>query len=387
MASASVVIVGAGVIGASVAYHLAARGWRNVLVLDRAGAAGRGSTGAATGGFRAQFGTAIHVRLSLLSRDKLRTFASEVGVDPGYRPTGYLWLACTEAEMAALRAALRVQHAEGLSEAVEVSPAEAGRLNAALRLDRVIGGAFCPTDGFVSPMRLLEGYLAAARRLGARVECDVEVVGFARGGRGRIETVRTSRGEIGVEGVVNAAGAWAAALAGLAGVDLPVAPLRRQVAVTVPCDALPESMPMTIFAGDGFHFRQRDGRVLLLQPSPGVPGRPFDTRLEPEWVESVAALARRRVPALERVPIDIRACWAGLYEMTPDRHALLGPAPGCPNLFLACGSSGHGVMHAPALGHLLAEIMSEGAASTLDAAALRPSRFAEGAPNPSSDLL
>jgi sarcosine oxidase subunit beta len=144
---------------------------------------------------------------------------------------------------------------------------------------------------------------------------------------------------------------------------------------------------MTIFVDDGFHLRVREGRVLLLWPTPGAPGRPFDASVEPGWIDAVAAKARARVPLLREVAIDRERSWAGLYEMSPDKHALLGAAPDCPNLYLINGSSGHGVMHAPALGQLLAEIILDGAASTLDVAPLRPSRFAEGEPNAVSELL
>ena len=142
-------------------------------------------------------------------------------------------------------------------------------------------------------------------------------------------------------------------------------PLRRQVAATVATDVLPASMPMTIFTGDGFHFRVRDGRVLLLWPTPGVAGAPFEMPVDPGMGgggdSQGARDACRRSP---RVPVDRAASWAGLYEMSPDKHAILGAAPDCPNLYLINGSSGHGVMHAPALGHLLAEIILDGRAST-----------------------
>jgi sarcosine oxidase, subunit beta len=387
MSGASVAVVGGGVIGASVAYHLAVRGARDVVVLDRGAAPGEGSTGRATGGFRAQFGSAINVRLSLLAREKLLRFSQEIGADPGYLAAGYLWLAGSEAELADLRAGRALQRAEGLHEAAEVDPEEIVRLNPALRLEGVIGGTFCPTDGFIQPRRILDGYLAAARRCGVRIEWQTEVRGFDQRGDGRIVAVETSHGTIGVDAVVNAAGAWAAPLARMAGVDLPVSPLRRQVAITTPCELLPAMMPMTIFAWDGFHLRVRDGRVLLLQPTPGVPGRPFDIRVDPEWIDAVTETAQRRVPVLRGATIDRPGCWAGLYEVSLDKHAILGAAPACGNLFLVNGSSGHGVMHAPALGQLLAEIICDGTASTLDVTALRPSRFDEGAPNPVSGLL
>jgi sarcosine oxidase subunit beta len=386
MKPASVAIVGAGVIGASVAYHLATRGWRDVVLLDRSDRPGEGSTGKATGGFRAQYATPINVRLSLLARDKLRCFESETGVDPGYLPAGYLWLATNASELATLREGLSVQRAEGLAEAVDVDLAAISELNPALSLDEVIGGTFCPSDGFLRPLQLLEGYLAGARRLGVRVEWGVEVTGLDRNSDGRIRVVHTSRGPIVIGTVVNAAGAWAAAVAAWAGVELPVVPLRRQVAVTEPCDLLPDAMPMSIFADDGFHLRVRDGRVMLLWPTPGIPGRSFDTTVDLEWIEAVVAKAHRRVPVLKRTAIDRSGCWAGLYEVSPDKHAILGAAPGCENLFLANGSSGHGVMHAPALGQLLAEVMS-GAPTSIDVAPLRPTRFAEGAANPVSGLL
>lgn len=387
MTTASVAVIGGGVIGASTAYHLAVRGWRDVVILDRGAAPGLGSTGRATGGFRAQYGTGINVRLSLLAREKLRRFAAETGVDPGYAGCGYLWIAGDEPELDELRGGQRVQHAEGLHEAVELSADDVLELNPALAPDGIAGGVYCPTDGFIRPLSILEGYLAAGARLGVRAEWDTAVTGFSLRKDGSIAAVLTARGPVGVAAVVNAAGPWAGGVAAWAGVELPVTPLRRQAAATAPCDLLPESMPMTIYAGDGFHLRVRDGRVLLLRPTPGVEGRPFDDSVEPAWLREVTATAQRRVPVLRRTAVEPEACWAGLYEMSPDKHAILGPAPGCDNLFLVNGSSGHGVMHAPALGQLLAEIMSDGAATSLDVTPLRPSRFAEGAPNPASGLL
>jgi sarcosine oxidase subunit beta len=202
-----------------------------------------------------------------------------------------------------------------------------------------------------------------------------------------VTAVRTGAERIPCGTVVNALGAWAAELMRGTGYALPVTPLRRRVAPTVPTDVLPATVPMTIFASDGFHFRVRDGRVLLLWPTPGVPGRPFDDSVDDQWVDAVVARAHARVPVLRTVPVDRANCWGGLYEVSPDKHAILGPTPGVPNLFLINGSSGHGVMHAPALGQLLSEMICDGRASALDATPLRPERFAEGALNPVSELL
>ena len=387
MTPPEVVILGAGIMGASTAFHLARHGVRGIVLLDRGAGPGAGSTARATGGFRAQYATDINVRLSLLSRAKLATFEDETGVDPGYAPHGYLWLAETAEQLDALADARRVQHTAGLAEAVAVTPDDVRRLNPAVSMERILGGAWCPTDGFIRPLDLLAGYLAGAERLGAQVRWGVEVRGLELGDGHRVIAVRTGTERIPCGSVVNALGAWAAEPMRGTEFALPVTPLRRQVAPTVPTRVLPPTMPMTIFVGDGFHLRVREGRVLLLWPSPGAPGRPFDDSVEAEWVEAVVAKTHARIPLLRSVQVDRAACWGGLYEISPDRHAILGATPGVPNVFLVNGSSGHGIMHAPALGQLLSEIICDGRASALDVAPLRPERFAEGALNPVSELL
>ncbi|MGE5925763.1 MAG: NAD(P)/FAD-dependent oxidoreductase, partial [Gemmatimonadota bacterium] len=163
-----VVIIGGGVVGASAAWHLAGQGWRDIVIVDRAAGPGEGSTGRATGGYRAQYGTEINVRLSLLTREKLRRFPEEVGADPGYAPVGYLWIAATEWELAELRRGLPVQHAAGLTESREVDASEILRLNPALAPEGIVGGTWCPTDGYIRPLAILAGYLADARRRGVR---------------------------------------------------------------------------------------------------------------------------------------------------------------------------------------------------------------------------
>ena len=387
MRTAGVVIIGGGVIGASVAYHLAARGVGDVLVLERGARPGEGSTGRATGGFRAQFRTEVNVRLSLLSRGKLLRFREETGVEHDFRQYGYLFVARDDAELGALVSAQAVQHACGLTEARAVSAAEVARLNPALCAEGVAGGVYCPTDGFVRPLEIMRGYAEAAARLGARFEYGVSVEGFGACAGGRVGAVLTSAGEVSAGAVVNAAGAWAASVGRMAGVEIPVTPLRRQVAVTHATRLLPEEMPMTVF-GDGFHLRVRDGRVLLLWPDePRAGADPFDTSVAEEWLANIVSKARACVPCLGGADLDRAACWTGLYEMSPDRHALLGLAPGFENFYLANGSSGHGVMHAPALGQLLAEHILDGRAHTIDTRPLRPSRFAEGEPNAEPDLL
>ena len=387
MKRAAVAVVGGGVIGASIAYHLAKRGVRDVLVLDRGHDPGEGSTGKATGGFRGQFATSVNVRLSLLAREKLLRFRDEVGVDPGYVQAGYLFMASSGRVLTALRSALAVQNEAGLTESREVSPQEIAPLNPAVSLEGVIGGTWCPTDGFIVPMDILRGYLTASTRLGVEFEWGVEVNEVLTEKDGSARGLSTSIGEVSAEAVVNAAGAWAGMLACGTHSPLSVTALKRQVAVTEPTEILPPTMPMTIFLDTGFHLRVRNGRVTLVGPLPEAKDNLLETGVDDEWLASTHAEALQRVPALGDVRIDRGACYAGYYEMSPDKHAIIGPAPWCDNLFLANGSSGHGVMHAPAIGQLLAEILCDGVASSLDVSALRPTRFSERALNVPTDLL
>ena len=384
---AAVAVVGGGVIGASIAYHLAKRGVRDVLVLDRGREPGEGSTGKATGGFRAQFATAVNVRMSLLAREKLRAFADEIGVDPGYVQAGYLWIASTATAMETLRAALAVQNSAGLTEARAIDAEEIGMLNPAVDLKAVLGGVWCPADGFISPMQILNGYIGAATRLGAKFEWDVDVTEILLDTKRNSRQLSTSRGSVSVDAVVNAAGAWAGMLPCGDHRELAVTPLKRHVAVSETTDLLPAAMPMTIFVETGFHLRVKNGRVMLLRPTPEASDNSLESGVDDEWIDTVLAEAVQRVPALAGLRLDRHACYAGYYEMSPDRHAILGPAPWCDNLFLANGSSGHGVMHAPAIGQLLAEFICDGVASSLDVSALRPTRFSERAPNVSTELL
>jgi sarcosine oxidase subunit beta len=376
----SVVIVGAGVIGSSIAYHLASRGVGGVVVIDRGSKPGTGSTPLATGGFRAQFTNPADIALSLLSRGKLIRFEEEIGVDSGYRPYGYLFIARSEQAMSQLRAANELQHTCGLPEARLIDAAQVRAINPAIEDETIAGGTFCPTDGFIRAMKILGGYTAAGQRYGVRFDLGVTVHGMCIEGD-RVVAMETSRGEIPGDVFVNAAGAWAATL----GIDLPVSPLCRQVAATVETDMLDETMPMTVWADDGFHFRVRDRRVLLLWPDSPPSG--FDATFDgASWLPRVLAFAHARVPCLRDIPIDREQCWAGLYEMSPDHHAILGRAPALTNLYLANGSSGHGVMHAPAIGQVIAELILDGKTS-IDIHSLRPSRFAEGAGIEAASLL
>lgn len=374
-------------IGASVAWHLQQRGARDVLIVDASSGPGEGSTGRATGGFRAQFANTINVQLSLLSRAKLHRFADDTGTDAGFCSVGYLFLLDESAALDAFRDARAIQHAAGLTEATELTLSEAQRINPLVEMDGVIGAAWCPTDATIRPMQILRGYLDAARRGGVRVQWNAAVQGMTRNADGRITHVTVDGERIAVEMVVNAAGAWAAPIAAMAGFDLPVRPTRRQIACTEPLTTLDDSFPMTIWARDAFHLRVRDGRALLNWPVDTPRDDPFALDVDQPLVDAVWAVAQQRVPSLRASALDPAAHWVGLYEMSPDKTVILGRAPGCANMLLVNGSSGHGVMHSPILGQLVAELICDGAAQSLDVRPLRPERFAEGDALPLSGML
>jgi sarcosine oxidase subunit beta len=372
-----VLIIGGGVIGASIAFHLSAKGIKNILVIEKGSGYGGGSTSKATGGFRAQFGSEINVKLSLLSRRKLLEFEDEHGQSPGFLQYGYLFLAQNENELAKLKAANEMQVTCGLTEAEILTAGEILKLNPHINADMITGGSFCSTDGFISPMQILNGYINSAKRNGVVFQNDTEVTGFEVV-NGRIQSVNTAKGNINPGNAVNAAGAWAGILAGFAGLELPVKPLKRQVALISEKNILPLNLPMTIWIDNSFHFRIRDRQLILLMPEEPENIMPFNCDVESSWLKKVKAIATDRIPAMRNCSIDLAGSWAGSYEMSPDEHLIIGKAPGIENFYLANGSSGHGVMHSPAIGQLLAEIITDGSASALNINELRPERFAEG---------
>ena len=381
-----VAIIGSGVVGASIGWHLAKAGVRDVVILDRASGPGAGSTGRATGGYRAQFATPVNIQMSLKAREKLLRFQEDTGVDPQYEQVGYLWLAFDEQQRNVLRRGLDIQHREGLVEAYEVDADDVAAINPFIEAEEMTGGAFCPTDGYIRPLEILRGYLESGERNGVQVRWSSDVIGLELDENDAVKAVQLADEHIDVDVVVNAAGPWARAIADMAGIDLPVMPLRRQAAFTEPTEEIPPTMPMSIFMDDGFHVRARDGRALICWPNPEPFGEPANLEAEDSWIAKVTRMAHRRVPVLRDVPVDRAKCYAGLYEMSPDDHAILGAHPDCANMYFANGSSGHGVMHSPAIGEIIADMIT-GKRPEIDVSILRPSRFEEGKAIEALELL
>ncbi len=373
--TAEVVIVGGGIVGSSIAYHLTASGCPDVLVLERETSQGKGSTGKSMGGVRAQFATPVNVKMSLYSIPFYSTFEERLGYPCAYRAQGYLFCATNEHHMSVLRANHTLQRATGLTNAELITAEEIRRHFPLVRSDDIVGGSFCPTDGFVDPYSAMGGFMTWAAQHGAILWKGADVSGIrAKAGSFEIET---TKGTISTRTVVNCAGAWSASVARMVGVDLPVEPLRRMLVPTEPFDEFPHTGPMIVDMSTGFHFRPEGRGFLLAWNDPEeTPG--FKTDFDPAFVEKILTRAADRVPVFENVAVNPKRAWAGLYEMTPDHHPVLGTAPGVPGFFLANGFSGHGVMHAPATGRILADLILTGKTDLIDASLLDLSRFTEG---------
>jgi sarcosine oxidase subunit beta len=257
-----------------------------------------------------------------------------------------------------------------------LNPDDVMKLAPQLRSDDILGGSFCPTDGFVDPYSVMNGFMASAIDRGAQLLRDTEVTGIEVDTQG-VSGVRTAQGFIASRTVVNAAGAWAGQVAKLAGVDLPVEPLRRMLVPTEPFDKVSHQSPMVVDMSTGFHYRPEGLGLLLAWNDPDeTPG--FKTNFDPAFIEKILTRGVSRLPCLEEAEVNPRRAWAGLYEVTPDHHPVLGAVAQLPGFFLANGFSGHGVMHSPATGRILSDLILTGKSDLVDTSILGLDRFEKG---------
>lgn len=366
-----VVIVGGGVIGLSVAFHLSRRGERDVLLLERERLPGTGSSGASAGGLRQQFPEEANVLFAMEGRRQILALKDDTGFDPDFRQHGYLLLASTPERRAALERDAAMQRRLGLATEI-LEPAEIARRFPELVTDDLAGAAFLATDGYFDPAALVQGWRRGAADGGVRIETGTRVTGLIRDGDAAAGVV-TERGGIRADVVVDAGGPWGAEIAAMAGLDLPLAPCRRQIFVTRPFDIRPD-LPLVIDMDHPFYFRPEAGGVLL-SAAEVEETRSFDRTLDDSELTSLVERAVARCPKLGDA--EIARGWAGIRTLTPDGSAILGPAPGVPGLLLAVGMSGHGITHAPAVGRVLAELILDGEATSLPLEPFRADRFAD----------
>ena len=371
MESADVVIVGGGISGCALAYQLAKRKV-DVVLLERE-TLGSQSTGKCAGGVRQQFSTEDNVRVMRMSVKLLESFEQETGHPADFRQIGYLFVFTQPQQVEDFRHNMDMWHRVGLTEARWVDAAEAAKMVPVLNVEDVLGCTFCPTDGIASPADVTTGYAAAARRLGARLKEGVEVTGIDIAS-GRVQGVRTSAGDIATRLVVDCAGPWAASIGRLAGLEIPVLPYRRHIAVTGTFPAVPRTTPMTVDFHTSLYFHP-EGDGVLMGMSDRTEPPAYVTDVNWEFLEQMFEQAARRAPALAGA--GVKTAWAGLYESTPDHQAILGPIAEVEGFWCAAGFSGHGFMQAPAAALLLTQLLLD-KKSEIDISSFAFERFARG---------
>ena len=369
-----VAIIGAGVIGCSVAFQLARMGQTNVCILEKETLPGAGSTSKANGGIRAQFTTDVNIARSLASMDILDALEEEIGEPPLYRKAGYLFLTDHAEKLAAMREAAAYQRARGVS--VEVLDGDGVREKAPYAAGPIVGGTFGPRDGFIDPGGLANFFLREATRAGVKTRYSAEVTGIERSSPGGF-LVHTSAGDLRASFVVDAAGAYSARVASFVGADVPVVPVRRHLLISGPIASLPPMIPMTIDADTGVLIRREGNRILIAYSNPDEPPG-FNLAFDPEFPLRIAEPLDSRFPTVGDAGLDMGRSWAGLYEVTPDHHSIISPVAGVPGFFVVAGFSGHGIMHSASAGRVVAEMILKGRSESVDVSPLSLERFARG---------
>ncbi|MCX4815083.1 FAD-binding oxidoreductase [Streptomyces sp. NBC_01239] len=377
---AEVVVIGGGVIGASIAYHLARAGVRDVVLVERDELAA-GSTSKAAGGVRAQFSDVLNVQLGARSLEAFARFEEDTGYDIGLHRVGYLFLLSTPEDVASFETGVRLQNSLDVPSRM-IDPAEARRLSPLISTEGLLAAAYSPDDGHCTPEAVVHGYASAARNHGATILRHTDVTGIETHGD-TITAVVTTLGRIDTRTVICAAGAWSKAVGAMAGVDLPVQPLRRQIAVTEPVSGLPPTLPMTIDFSTSLYFHTEGPGLLVGMSDPDErPGYATDTH--DRWIPRLADAMRRRAPDL--LALRRTGGWAGLYENTPDHNALIGEATSVSRFLYATGFSGHGFLQGPAVGEVVRDLYL-GHVPFVDVSPLSAGRFAADAPRPEVNLV
>ncbi|MEW6128631.1 MAG: FAD-binding oxidoreductase [Acidobacteriota bacterium] len=375
--SAEVVIIGGGCMGASVAFHLARRGVKDVVLVEREPWLAMGSTGRNAGGFRHQFSSELNVKLSIESIRLMRNFKEAVGYEIDFHPHGYLFLLSNENDVAAFRQNIEMQRRLGI-EVELITPDDAKKLARGLKTDGLMAASFCPQDGIADPNGVTLGFAKAAQAAGVDIVKETVVTGIKTTNH-KVTEVETTQGTIATPRVVNAAGPLAREIGQMVGLDIPVLPFRRHIFITEPlgerAHLAPTSRIMVIDFATTFYFH-REGAGVLFGMSDRDEPTSFNLSVSWEFLEKVYASAAGRLPVL--TDLGIAHAWAGLYEVSPDGNPIIDEAETVKGFYMINGFSGHGFQHSPAAGRLLADLMIDGVVKDLDISPFSFTRFANG---------
>src|SRR6266498_202718 len=369
--TADIVIIGGGVMGASAAYHLAKRGMKNIVLLEKEDLFGTGATGRCAGGVRYQFSTEINIKLSLESLPLIERFKDEIGQDVSYRQCGYLLVATNEKDAHLFKLNVQLQNQLGVQTQLLSGDEVRARLPL-MKFEDAIAGTFHQKDGMVDPNSVVAGYISAAQKMGVKALTRAEVMGI-RVSSDQVEAVETAQGVIQTRMILNAAGPWASQIGEMVRVQIPVVPIRRQMFTTNSMKEIPEDFPFVIdFAQSLYFHREGEGLLIGMSNQNEKPGFDQNSDEDFEFVNLEAAI--ERMPLLERA--SRASHWAGLYEVTPDAHPIFGGS-NVKGFTICTGFSGHGFMHGPVAGKLMSEYILDGKFSTLDVSMLDLARFEE----------
>jgi sarcosine oxidase subunit beta len=375
------IIIGGGIAGLATAFNLAESNFGDILILEKEMFVGSGATAKCAGGIRAQFFSRVNIEVSMKSIEIFERFEEITGEPALYDRVGYMFVLTDEATVEPYLKAARLQKSLGLDVRI-IGPDEVGEIASPVRTDDIIKATFCPRDGLGDPHEFMQGYFRASKRLGVEIATETPATGILIE-NGKISGVKTPGGGFSTGLVINAAGPQSKLIGDMVGVRIPIEPYRRQIVTSGELDFIPATMPMVVDVSSGLYCHKESKGLLMGWADPDVePG--FDESQDPDYNDNILMKALDRIPQMETA--EVANSWAGLYETTPDHHAIIGFADEVEGFFIIGGFSGHGFMHAPGAGLLAAELIT-GQKPSIDIERLALSRFAHGAVEEETNVI
>ncbi len=366
------IIIGGGIAGLATAFNLAKMNFGDILILEKELFVGAGATAKCAGGIRAQFSSKVNIEISSKSIDIFESFEEITGEPALYDQVGYTFLLTEESTVEPYLKAAELQQSLGLNVKI-LSADDVKELAPPIHTDDIIKATYHARDGLGDPHEYLQGYFRASKKCGVEVLCEAPATAISVEG-GKVSKVSTPKGDFESPIVINAAGPYAKLIGDLAGITIPIEPFRRQIVTSGELDFIPATMPMVVDVSSGLYCHKESKGLLMGWADKDVPVG-FDESQDPDYNDNILMKALDRIPQMETA--TVANSWAGLYETTPDHHAIIGFHQEVDGFFTIGGFSGHGFMHAPGAGIVAAEIIC-GREPSINIDRLSPGRFAGG---------